>query len=253
MSNVPESQLLLWYQVLKTFAKHTRSKKQLNFFISNLLAVSDGLRVGFLNDRQPFLTLEESKFLLITLKEKGLVKETVHILNVGNRETLFVNINCLHSFVSGSAPSFQLLISSQKELKVLPFSAAHYNEISSLVINWIEKHKAIPSDPVLHPTKNICGSTLVGVCLGYPVVYVFHMSESLSGNFVQYELHLKSNFSDLPEVTLFTFTVPEFLSNEVEPFIQKWFEDMVSHVPQFSSVKSVSLNKCIIYAHNVAF
>lgn len=253
MSDVSESQLLLWYQVLQTFAKHTKSKKQFNFFISNVLAVSDGLRVGFLNDRQPFLTVEESKSLLIKLKEKALVKETVHILNIGNRETLFVNVNSLYNFVSGSVPSFQLLIISHKEWKVLPYSDAHYSEIASLIISWIQKYETIPSDPVLHPTKNICGSTLVGVCLGYPVVYVFQLIELLSGNFIQYELHLKSNLSELPEMCLFAFTVPEFLNKEVATFIQKWFADMVSHVPKFSFVKSVSLNKCMKYAHNVAF
>lgn len=217
-----------------------------------MLAVSDGLRVGFLNDRQPFLSLQESRLLVTALKEKGLVKETLGVLNLGDQEIIFVNTEGLVHFVTGQQPSFQLLEMSNPFPKLVPHSCHVSKRIVVLVTGSMQKHESNLSELVLHPSKDITGSTLLGICLGYPVVYLFQ-SDFQVESLVQYELHAKSGIPELSSVHLFSFTVPHCIDAEVAPHIAKWYHGLLSKCDGFSSIESISLHKNLKSALNVIF
>lgn len=248
-------QMSLWYEILDRFVKGRKQKRDYRFFIVNLLAVNDGLRVGFLNDRQPFLSLRDSQVLVQTLKDKNLINETVSVLNIGDQEVVFVNTKGLLEFVTRKPSAFKLVGTVNSSL-FLVSSCKVLAKLETLIYNCIQNYDTNASGIVLHPPEDICGSTLLGICLGYPVIYLFN-SDLVRlieyENLVCYKMQTISKIPEFQDIELFCFSVPQFIHDEVKPHIDNWYKSLLSSISDLQFIESVSLTKDCTFASNIAF
>lgn len=216
------------------------------------MSVSNGLRIGFLNDRYPFLSLEESKALLVVLKEKGLIMQTVCVLNIGGQETLFVNVEKLHEFVKFVPPSFCLVGVLDSIPRILPHKSDLVIKLVALMVDCFEHYHQNSTELIVQPTEDINGSTMIGLCLGYPVVYSFQSDLSLD-ELIQFEVFAKFKVPEMGVVNLFSFTVPSCLEFEIVPFIDSWHYSLTSKICPSSVIEGISLEKKHRSSMNVAF
>lgn len=247
-SNTLSHDLSMWHKILDGFVINERRRKNYSFLIANFQALSDGLRVGFLNDRYPFLSLTESKTLLIKLKESGLVKSNIHVLSIGEQEIVFINVDGLLHFVSSQ--SFRLLALSSSVPEFMSPACDVAVKLVSLVTDSIKHYKASSKELVLYPTQDISGSTLLGVCLGYPVVYIFETDSSL-GSFVQYKLYAKFKSLRHSMIYLFSFSVPD--SVNFAPQIESWYQDLLLRLPSFTLIDNIELRQEKKSSSNIVF
>lgn len=234
--------LSVWHEILDGFvnqSKKSRYSKRYKRFVSNLLSVSEGLRVGFLNDRRPFLNFTDSKCLINILKDKGLIKKSVSVLRIGH-ETLFVNVECLLNAVTGPCPSFFIVSSAEGAPKLLPHTCSIYGEIESLIRGCLENHATNDTFLSLDPPDHIEGCVFLGVCLGYPTVYE-KIEDFITEDLVQYKLRAISDIPELSELTLFCFSIPVCNNDEAASHIDTWYNCMVAKLPTITHVKTLTL------------
>lgn len=252
--SVAFDQMSTWHEVLDSFVVGRKKRRDYRFFIVNLIAVNDGLRVGFLNDRHPFLKLKDSVSLLKTLQEKDLIKKSIHVLSIGNQEIVFVNPECLLQFVKKKL--FKLVGAANSGPNLLPQDNTLFSEVENLIYNCLKDHDPNSSTLVLYPTTNVSGSTLLGICLGYPVIYLFDsdMSQQIeTENLVVYEMQAMSKVPVFQNVQLFCFSVPQCIDDAVKHHIDNWHQTLVSNISDLGYIESVALKKNYTCVSNIAF
>ncbi|KAK3923299.1 Protein arginine N-methyltransferase 9 [Frankliniella fusca] len=236
------SSMSMWLEILNQLPHGKKKKRYFKIFIANLIAVSEGLRTGFLNDRDPILSLEDSKALITVLKNKNLIKHTVNILNIGNRETLFVNIDILKEFVTPVPPNFGLVGVSESIPRILPYSSDFVVKLVALMVDCFENFHQSPAELFVQPTDEISGSTLIGLCLGYPIIYLFQSDLSLE-ELIQFELKANFKIPEISSVNLFSFTVPRCLEFEIVTKIDLWHNSLKSKISTSSFILDISIDK----------
>lgn len=249
-------QLSMWHEIIDSFVEGRKRKRAYDFFIVSLIAVNFGLRVGFLNDRYPLLSLKGSQALVKTLKDKGLIRETVGVLNIGNQEVVFVNTESLRKFVTRKQSSFKLVGDVNSSLCLIPHDSDIFTEVETIIYTFLNNYDTNVSDLVLHPTDNISGSTLLGICLGYPVIYLFNgdMSHLIENdNLVVYEIQTISKIPQFQKEKLLCFSVPQCIENDVRRHIDDWHQTLVLNLSDLRSIESVTLKKNYRSANNIAF
>lgn len=194
----------------KSFKKWSKSFKEISYQIH---FVNLGIKRGFLWDFGVTIDSNLFNLFILELVEFGIISNSLKVVTLLD-EVFLINYKM-------ESPNF-VFVNVTKNTKPKIF------EENSEII-WYKNfiHEDSRSISKLIPPENSCIPTLIGILIGFPVIYWYDnkvSDENCLGNVV-----LNVYQARFEECLTMSFSIPEFLvfnSSTVKNFIEKWINDL---------------------------
>jgi len=226
--------LVAWHDVFESNLAGVKWLKHEAFLISNLESLNVGLKAGFLWDHPPIPSKDQLQKTITALKTRSLLSASIHIVELG-QDLLIVNIQCLLCRVSEPEHFYQFVdISEHLDGPKLVGKSVLISQTLVLLASQLKSlgnSTKLCNDTTCFKLKfdatQTCVPTLLGLCLGYPVVYWYfkHGQESFLSNEKLTVFSIEADISkEYKSVSIFSFSVPTLLQSKVANHISNWLE-----------------------------
>lgn len=194
----------------KSFKKWSKSFKEISYQIH---FVNLGIKRGFLWDFGVTIDSNLFNLFILELVELEIISNSLKVVTLLD-EVFLINYKM-------ESPDFVFVdVTKNTEPKI-------FEENSELI--WYKNCIHEDSGPIskLIPPENSCIPTLIGILIGFPVIYWYDnkvSDENCLGNVV-----LNVYQARFEECLIMSFSIPEFLvfnSSTVKNFIEKWINDL---------------------------
>lgn len=194
----------------KSFKKWSKSFKEISYQIH---FVNLGIKRGFLWDFGVTIDSNLFNLFILELVEYEIISNSLKVVTLLD-EVFLINYKM-------ESPDFVFVdVTKNTEPKI-------FEENSEIIWykNFIHEDSGTISELV--PPENSCIPTLIGILIGFPVIYWYDnkvSDENCLGNVV-----LNVYQARFEESLIMSFSIPEFLvfnSSTVKNFIEKWINDL---------------------------
>ncbi|KAJ8880291.1 hypothetical protein PR048_016757 [Dryococelus australis] len=206
--------------------------------ISQLQAVSSGVKPGFLWDIPVAVSASQLVLLLNSLRHKGLVTSDVRVVSVAG-DMLLMNVPVIRARMARhledgtETPVYQFVDVSESKLMALSTGSSFFPKISQMLSSLLSHLTDSGDEPVITVPLEAdwCVNTVVGVFIGYPVVYWYDVSKPASLSMVPLTVFELSVKSEDRWYVIYDFSVPSSIAVSFKSHINDWHRRTSNHDP----------------------